>query len=92
VLQLDPTHYRSPVELPGGAVLVVGSGASRCQIADELLRAGCRVYVSVSRHRRAPRRFRGKDIYWWLETLGRFAQTIDSFPARQYPLRQSSPA
>jgi putative flavoprotein involved in K+ transport len=85
VLQLDPTHYRSPEVLPGGAVLVVGSGASGCQIADELLHAGRRVYMSVSRHRRAPRRLGGKDIYWWLEALGRFAQTIDSFPSRQYP-------
>lgn len=85
VLQLDPTHYRSPEALPGGAVLVVGSGASGCQIADELLHAGRRVYLSVSRHRRAPRRFRGKDVYWWLDALGRFSQTIDSFPARQYP-------
>jgi putative flavoprotein involved in K+ transport len=63
----------------------VGSGASGCQIADELLHAGRGVYLSVSRHRRAPRRFRGKDIYFWLEALGRFAQTIDSFPSRQYP-------
>ena len=66
-------------------MLVVGSGASGTQIADELLRAGRRVYLSVSRHRRVPRRFRGKDAYWWFDALGRFAQTIDSFPARQYP-------
>jgi putative flavoprotein involved in K+ transport len=85
VLQTDPTRYRSPVELPAGAVLVVGSGASGCQIADELLRAGRRVFLSVSRHRRAPRRFRGKDVYWWLEKMGRLAQTIDSFPDRQWP-------
>jgi putative flavoprotein involved in K+ transport len=85
VLQTDPTRYRCPDALPAGAVLVVGSGASGCQIADELLRSGRSVYLSVSRHRRVPRRFRGKDAYWWLEALGRFAQTIDSFPARQYP-------
>jgi putative flavoprotein involved in K+ transport len=85
VLQTDPTRYRCPTELPDGAVLVVGSGASGCQIADELLHAGRRVYLSVSRHRRAPRRFRGKDIYWWLETMGRFVQTIDSFSGRQWP-------
>lgn len=85
VLQLDPTRYRRPEALPEGAVLVVGSGASGTQIADELLRAGRRVYLSVSRHRRAPRRFRGKDAYWWFDALGRFAQTIDSFPGRQYP-------
>ena len=85
VLQTDPTRYRCPGDLPDGAVLVVGSGASGCQIADELLRAGRSVYLSVSRHRRAPRRFRGKDVYWWLEKMGRFAQTIDSFPGRQWP-------
>jgi putative flavoprotein involved in K+ transport len=66
-------------------VLIVGSGASGCQIADELLRAGRSVYLSVSRHWRAPRRFRGRDCYWWLEKMGRFAHTIDSFPSRQPP-------
>ena len=55
VLQLDPTRYRCPAGLPDGAVLVVGSGGSGCQIADELSRAGRRVYLSVSRHRRVPR-------------------------------------
>ena len=85
VLQTDPTRYRCPAQLPDGAVLVVGGGASGCQIADELLRAGRRVYLSVSRHRRVPRRFRGKDVTWWLEKMGRFAQTIDSFPNRQWP-------
>jgi putative flavoprotein involved in K+ transport len=85
VLQTDPTRYRGPGQLPEGAVLVVGSGASGCQIADELHSAGRRVFLSVSRHRRAPRRFRGKDIYYWMEKLGRFTQTIDTFPGRQWP-------
>jgi putative flavoprotein involved in K+ transport len=85
VLQTDPTRYRRPEDLPDGAVLVVGSGASGCQIADELLRAERTVFLSVSRHRRVPRRFRGKDVFWWLERMGRFAQTIDSFPGRQWP-------
>jgi putative flavoprotein involved in K+ transport len=85
VRQTDPTRYRRPEDLPDGAVLVVGSGASGCQIADELWRAGRRVFLSVSRHRRVPRRFRGQDVYWWLERLGRFATTIDSFPGRRWP-------
>ena len=85
VKQIDPTRYRCPEDLPDGAVLVVGSGASGCQICDELLDAGRTVLLSVSRHRRAPRRFRGRDFYWWLERMGRFAQTIDSFPGRQWP-------
>ena len=84
-LQTDPTRYRRPEDLPDGAVLVVGSGASGCQIAEELLRAERTVFLSVSRHRRVPRRFRGKDVYWWLEQMGRFVQTIDSFPVRRCP-------
>jgi putative flavoprotein involved in K+ transport len=85
VYQTDPTRYQSPENLPPGAVLVIGSGASGYQIADELHYAGRRVYLSVSRHRRVPRRFRGRDAYWWLERMGRFAQTIDSFPDRRWP-------
>ncbi len=85
VLQTDPTQYRRGEELPDGAVLVIGSGASGCQIGDELLRAGRTVFLSVSRHRRAPRRYRGKDVYWWLERMGRFAQTIDTLPGREWP-------
>jgi putative flavoprotein involved in K+ transport len=85
VLQTDPIRYRCPEQLPPGAVLVVGSGASGCQIADELLHAGRTVFLSVSRHRSIPRRYRGRDVYWWLEKMGRFAQTIDSFPGRRWP-------
>jgi putative flavoprotein involved in K+ transport len=85
VLQTDPTRYRRPEDLPDGAVLVVGSGASGCQIGEELLRAGRTVFLSASRHRRVPRRFRGKDVYWWLDRMGRLDQTIDSFPGRQWP-------
>jgi putative flavoprotein involved in K+ transport len=85
VWQTDPTVYRGPAGLPDGAVLVVGSGASGCQIADELNRSGRTVYLSVSRHRRVPRRFRGKDMYWWFDKLGRFDTTIDSFPSRAWP-------
>jgi len=85
VLQTDPTRYRCPEQLPTGAVLIVGSGASGCQIADELLGAGRTVFLSVSRHRRIPRRLGGRDVYWWLEKMGRLAQTIDSFPERRWP-------
>lgn len=85
LLQLDAASYRSPAALPAGAVLVVGSGASGCQIADELCKAGRRVFLSVSRHRRVPRRYRGQDMFWWFEKLGRYDTEIDSFPGRRYP-------
>jgi len=85
VYQTEAAHYRNPAELPLGAVLVVGTGNSGCQIADELLRNGRRVFLAVSRHSRAPRRYRGKDIIWWYEQLGRFDVNVDSFPGRRYP-------
>ena len=85
VYQADATHYRNPAELPPGAVLVVGTGNSGCQIADELLRSGRRVFLAIGRHSRAPRRYRGKDVIWWYENLGRFDVNIDTFPGRRYP-------
>ena len=85
VYQTDAINYRNPAELPPGAVLVVGSGNSGCQIADELLRSGRRVILAISRHTRVPRRYRGKDVIWWYESLGRFDVNIDSFPGRKYP-------
>lgn len=69
VLQLHAAAYRAPSKLPDGAVLVIGSGASGAQIAEELMRSGRKVYLSVGRHRRAPRRYRGHDhVWWWVET------------------------
>jgi putative flavoprotein involved in K+ transport len=58
--------------LPTGAVLVVGAGSSGTQIADELLAAGRRVYLSVGPHERPPRAYRGLDFCWWLGVLGKW--------------------
>ena len=69
--------YRNPAQLPTGGVLVVGASASGVQIADELNRAGREVMLAVGRHTRMPRRYRGMDIFWWLERTGRLARTID---------------
>jgi putative flavoprotein involved in K+ transport len=70
VFQVHASRYRNPRRLPPGAVLVVGSGASGAQIAEELIRAGRRVYLSIGRHTRLPRRYRGRDLIWWLSELG----------------------
>ncbi len=72
VFQIHSSAYRNPAGLPEGAVLVVGSGSSGAQIADELLEAGRRVYLSVGPHRRPPRRYRGRDYVWWLGVLGKW--------------------
>jgi putative flavoprotein involved in K+ transport len=70
VLQVVPTRYRNPNQLPEGGVLVVGASASGLQIADELRRCGRDVVLSVGQHTRLPRRYRGMDIMWWLDALG----------------------
>jgi putative flavoprotein involved in K+ transport len=69
-LQIHSNTYRNPGQLPDGAVLVVGAGSSGTQIADELLRTGRRVFLSVGPHDRLPRRYRDRDYCWWLGVLG----------------------
>ncbi|HET7731271.1 MAG TPA: NAD(P)-binding domain-containing protein [Usitatibacter sp.] len=80
VVQVHASDYRSPGALPPGAVLVVGSGASGCQIAEELLLSGRTVYFAIGRHRRVPRRYRGRDVFWWRRALGHLDQTVDETP------------
>lgn len=75
VFQLHAVHYRRPELLPDGAVLVVGSGASGAQIAEELLSAGRTTYLCVSSHRRVPRRFLGRDVFTWLVQIGLMDRT-----------------
>jgi putative flavoprotein involved in K+ transport len=70
ITQLHSSEYRNPDLLPNGGVLVIGSGQSGCQIAEELNRAGRKVYLSVGSTGRAPRRYRGKDIFGWLNLIG----------------------
>ncbi len=72
IMQIHSNAYRNPEQLPEGAVLVVGAGSSGAQIADELLSAGKRVYLSVGPHDRPPRSYRGRDFVWWLGVLGKW--------------------
>jgi putative flavoprotein involved in K+ transport len=78
MFQVHASGYRAPEQLPPGAVLVVGSGASGAQIAEELALAGRRVYLAVGRHRRMPRRYRGRDFIWWLQALGLYDMTVET--------------
>ncbi len=81
LLQIDSDGYWSPAALPPGAVLVIGSAQSGCQIAEELYRSGRKVYLSVGHAARVPRRYRGHDITWWLNRTGFFDQTPDQLPS-----------
>jgi putative flavoprotein involved in K+ transport len=80
VAQLHSGQYRRPEALPAGAVLIVGSGQSGCQIAEELYQSGRTVYLSVGTAGRAPRRYRGRDSLAWLTDLGFFDRTPDKLP------------
>jgi putative flavoprotein involved in K+ transport len=64
--QIHAEHYRSPEQLPDGAALVVGTGQSGTQIAEELHESGRAVYLGVSRCGRRPRRYRGRDTHAWV--------------------------
>jgi putative flavoprotein involved in K+ transport len=81
ILQIHSGAYRNPDALPDGAVLVVGSAQSGCQIAEELYQSGRKVYLCIGSAGRAPRRYRGADIYTWLSRAGFFDRTPDQLPS-----------
>lgn len=81
--QIHSAQYRNPQQLAAGAVLVVGAGSSGTQIADELLRAGKQVYLSVGQHDRPPRAYRNRDFCWWLGVLGEWDQAAMK-PGREH--------
>ena len=72
ISQIHSFDYHNPEQLEDGAVMVVGAGSSGSQIADELLRSGREVYLSIGPHDRPPRSYRGKDFVWWLGSLGKW--------------------
>ncbi len=77
IYQLTPTQYRNPGQLPDAAVLVVGAAASGIQLADEIADSGRQVLLSVGRHTRMLRRYRDRDILWWLDRMGILDETTD---------------
>lgn len=86
VRQVDSSAYRNPAELADGAVLVVGSGQSGGQIAEDLVHAGRRVFLATSRTGRLVRRYRGGDSFNWL-TISGFADV----PRRELILENGRP-
>jgi putative flavoprotein involved in K+ transport len=74
---LSAGSYRNPEALPQGAVLIVGSGQSGCQIVEELLEAGRRVYLCVSRVARVVRAYRGREILSWWRDMGFLDTRLD---------------
>jgi putative flavoprotein involved in K+ transport len=81
VTQLHSGQYRNADSLPPGAVLVVGTAQSGCQIAEELYQSGRKVYLCVGSTGRAPRRYRGKDCFYWLDLIHFLDRTPDKLPS-----------
>lgn len=79
VVQLHSADYRNPAQLPDGPVLVVGTGQSGCQIAEDLHLAGREVHLAVGSAPRVARRYRGQDVVDWLEDMGYYRRSIDEF-------------
>ncbi len=83
IAQLHSSQYRNPDSLAPGEVLVVGTGQSGCQIAEDLHLAGRRVHLAVGGAPRTARRYRGRDVVDWLEDMGYY-----SLPVHEHPLKE----
>lgn len=83
ITQLHSEQYRNPQALPEGAVLVVGSGQSGAQIAEDLHLAGRKVYLAVGDAPRCARLHRGRDVVDWLADMGYYDIGVDTHPLRE---------
>lgn len=83
ITQIHSEQYRSPQALPEGAVLVVGSGQSGAQIAEDLHLAGRKVFLAVGDAPRCARFYRGKDVVDWLAQMGYYDIGVDTHPLRE---------
>jgi len=81
--QMHSEQYRNPEALPAGNVLVVGSGQSGAQIAEDLHLAGRKVYLAVGDAPRCARFYRGKDVVDWLAQMGYYEIGVDTHPLRE---------
>jgi putative flavoprotein involved in K+ transport len=80
ITQLESAHYRNGDQLPAGAVLVVGSGQSGAQIAEDLHLAGRTVHLALGDAPRVARRYRGKDVMTWLAEMGLYDTPVQLYP------------
>jgi putative flavoprotein involved in K+ transport len=81
LLQIDVEDYRNPAGLPPGPVLVVGSGQSGCQIAEELHMADREVFLACGRAPWFPRRLGSRDLAWWALETGFLDAPLSSLPS-----------
>jgi putative flavoprotein involved in K+ transport len=79
LVQLHSSEYQCPEQLPDGEVLVIGTGQSGCQVAEDLHLAGRTVHLAVGSAPRVARSYRGRDVVAWLEDLGYYRKGIEEF-------------
>ena len=82
VVQIHSNQYRNPAQLPEGEVLVVGSGQSGAQIAEDLHLAGRKVHLAIGEAPRCARFYRGRDVVTWLADMGYYEMSVESHPLR----------
>jgi len=80
LLAIDVDDYRNEAALPPGRILVIGSGQSGCQLAEELHDAGREVVLSCGKVAWVQRRLGGRDIFHWLVDIGFMSASVDSLP------------
>jgi putative flavoprotein involved in K+ transport len=80
VTQLESARYKNAAQLPPGAVLVVGSGQSGAQIAEDLHLEGRQVHLAVGNAPRVARFYRGKDVMTWLAEMGLYDTPVQHYP------------
>src|SRR6516165_81916 len=83
ISQIHSMDYKNPSALPAGAVLVIGTGQSGAQIAEELYQSGRKVYLSIGSAGRVPRRYRGRDINDWFTQMGMFDTDVGELKSPQ---------
>ena len=83
IVQIHSSEYKNPESLGDEAVLVVGTGQSGCQIAEDLHLAGKKVHLCVGGAPRSPRRYRGKDVVDWLDQMGYYDLSVDNHPQKE---------
>jgi putative flavoprotein involved in K+ transport len=90
LLQIHSSAYKNPESLPDRAVLIVGTGQSGCQIAEDLHLAGKQVHLCVGSAPRSPRKYRGKDVVEWLDQMGYYDLSIDEHPQKEKARRNTN--
>ncbi len=83
IVQVHSADYLRPSQMPEGAVLVVGTGQSGCQVAEDLHIAGRKVHLCVGDAPRVARRYRGRDVVGWLDLMGYYDMPVENHPLKE---------